>query len=70
MAKKNFFFVCTGKDCKKKGARELCKAVKENKSFRLVKTKCLDSCKKAPCLILHEALYYNMNKEKLNDLLT
>ena len=70
MPKKDFVFICTGKDCKKLGAKELVKSLKTDKSHRLIKTKCMDACKKAPCVIFHEAQHFKMDNEKLKDLLS
>lgn len=50
--------ICTGKDCKKRGAKELLRYFKSlkklpesSKRLKVVKTKCLDYCEKAPVSI-------------------
>ncbi len=54
----HFIFVCNGKDCCKKGAKDLQKAFsKELKeqglkaSSKVIKTKCTGRCKEAPVVI-------------------
>ena len=64
-----FVFVCNGKDCKKKGSKELVKVFKQeiearkiSKSTRVIKTKCTDHCKKAPIVIMGEELHFKMSR--------
>lgn len=60
--------ICTGKDCKKRGAKQLLnhfKAMKRlpggNKRIKVVKTKCLDYCEKAPVYIQEgEILFFGL----------
>lgn len=63
MMKKEFVFVCTGKDCKKRGAKKLCQQVKKHKGLRLIKTKCMDACKKAPNMIHNGAMQFTVSEE-------
>ncbi|QSE96541.1 (2Fe-2S) ferredoxin domain-containing protein [Fulvivirga lutea] len=69
MPKKKFVFVCTDDDCKKAGSKALCKMVKDKKGFRLIKTQCMDACKKAPNIIMNEALYSKVAKDNLAEML-
>lgn len=69
MSKKPFVFICVDSDCKKKGSKELCKLVKSNRTHKLIKTECMDACKKAPNIIMNEALISNVTEEQLKKLL-
>ncbi len=57
--KRELIFVCTGSDCKKSGAKNLCKELKNATNtvplkgqIKLIKTKCMDMCKSAPLVIV------------------
>lgn len=52
-----YIFVCTGKDCRKAGGKEIAKtlklalrAEKRLKDTRVIRTRCTDNCKRAPVL--------------------
>ncbi|WP_114750830.1 (2Fe-2S) ferredoxin domain-containing protein [Pleomorphovibrio marinus] len=57
---RKFIFVCTGKDCKRNGCKELLKDIKgmlkvsEHKGkCKVVKTKCMDFCKTGPMVVIN-----------------
>jgi NADH-quinone oxidoreductase subunit F len=57
--------VCVGKDCKKWGAKDIYLHFKKmkhlkgsNRRIKLVKTKCLDYCKKAPVFIEQGVIHF------------
>jgi len=64
-----FIFICQGKDCKKAGAKQLVKEVKQlkkDKAFKtiqIVKCKCLDRCKFAPSVV-YEHNWFGQVKSK------
>lgn len=66
------FGVCTGKKCKKKGAKEvykaLCRSDRAGKaSGRVVfRTKCLDVCKKGPVVMVDNRLWTNFSWEDMD----
>ncbi len=64
--------VCTGKKCKKKGSKEIFKAFRESikgknidKSFLVIKTKCLDLCKIGPIVIQEGRLQTNFHVDQI-----
>ena len=69
MAKqREYVFLCMGEDCCKKGAERLKKSIKhlrkEDKRFKnlqVVKTYCMDQCKKGPNLIIHDKMYHDVS---------
>ena len=76
-ATQKFIYLCTGKDCQKGGSKKLLKSLpktltgKSPKSrVRIVKTKCLDLCKKGPNMIYDDRVYSNVNENLLNDVIT
>ncbi len=68
-------FVCHGKDCTKKGAKDLRQRLKtevkkqELKNVRVVKCKCLDRCKMAPSLVYGQRWYGRVRSKDLPDIL-
>lgn len=74
--KRELIFICTGSDCKKAGAKGLCKELKESfkkspmkGNCKLIQTKCLDHCKSAPVVILDDYFYKKTNSDQiLNEL--
>ncbi len=65
-------FICTGSDCKKKGAKDIHKCLKkEFKSddhkgrYKLIKTHCMDMCKSAPVAVIHDHFIKKANLEKV-----
>ena len=58
---RQYIFICTGKDCKKNGSKELLKELKKyrkGKKLRVIKTKCMDHCKKGPNAIIDNTIYH------------
>ena len=77
MKSKQYIFFCTGKDCKKNGSKELYKALpkilKEKKlrpGIRVIKTKCMDHCKKGPNVIHANKLYNKVDRQLLGDMIS
>ncbi|MGK7390560.1 MAG: (2Fe-2S) ferredoxin domain-containing protein [Candidatus Cyclobacteriaceae bacterium M2_1C_046] len=73
---KKYIFICTGSDCKKAGSKkmtkELSKYLKEEKlrsSVRIIKTKCMDQCKKAPNAIADNQVYHKTSIEELKSII-
>lgn len=71
-AKFDFVFVCLGKDCKKAGVEELYKHYKKLKSLpgskirmKVIKTKCIDYCKKAPVLVANNAIHFHATENSV-----
>lgn len=63
-----YIFVCTGKSCKKNGSKLLLKQLKEQKKekgLKVVKTKCMDHCKKGPNVIVNNMLYHHASIEEI-----
>lgn len=55
----NLVFICTGKDCKKRGAKEIYNDTRSlirssgcSRDVRVLKLKCNDYCKQGPVVIL------------------
>lgn len=51
----HYIFVCTGKDCRKRGGKDIAKALKQElraakslRTTRVLRTRCTDNCKRAP----------------------
>lgn len=58
-------FVCTGSDCKKRGGKELYKALKDLKGIEAIRIECTDRCKFAPvCVIQPENIWLKEYSEK------
>ena len=73
--KKQFLFVCQGKDCKKNGSIEVCKLLKReiksnglNRSHRVIKSRCTDHCKSGPVIIHRNDVYLKMKPADVNRL--
>jgi NADH-quinone oxidoreductase subunit F len=71
-AKFDFVFVCHGKDCKKAGSEELYKHYKKLKSLpgsnnrlKVIKTKCIDYCKKAPVLVSDNIIHFHATENSI-----
>jgi NADH:ubiquinone oxidoreductase subunit E len=74
--KRELIFVCTGSECKKSGAKNLCKELKDainqvplKGQCKLIKTKCMDMCKSAPMAIVTDQYCKNTNSSKVLKLL-
>jgi len=74
--KRELIFVCTGSDCKKSGAKDLCKELKYATNqvpfkgrFKLIRTKCMDMCKSAPLVILKDHYCKKTSSLKVLELL-
>jgi NADH-quinone oxidoreductase subunit F len=69
-------FICTGKDCQKKGCEilksEFKKHIKINKikEIRLIKTKCMDYCKLGPNLVINGKLWHNCQSKDVSEILS
>ncbi|GMQ24014.1 MULTISPECIES: (2Fe-2S) ferredoxin domain-containing protein [Algoriphagus] len=54
--KRKLVLVCTGKDCKKEGAKKLQKELENEPELKgkckWIKTRCLDHCKSAPMVVV------------------
>jgi (2Fe-2S) ferredoxin len=65
-------FVCTGGDCKKAGARKVCRAMKDavrhagkRGSARVIQVKCLEQCGHGPMAIVYpDGCWYSHLDEK------
>ncbi len=70
-----FIFICQGKDCRKAGAKQLVKEVKQLKkdkslkSVQIVKCKCLDRCKFAPSVVYEENWFGQIKPKDLPQIL-
>ncbi len=71
-AKFDFVFVCLGKDCEKAGSEELYKHYKKLKSLpgsknrlKVIKTKCIDYCKKAPVLVANNEIHFHATEKSI-----
>ena len=68
---KHHIFICTGKDCKKNGCEGLKSDLKQslknrnNKTARLIKTKCMDYCKLGPNLVVNGELLHDCKSEDI-----
>ncbi len=64
-------FVCHGKDCIKKGAKDLRQQLKTDikkqglKNVQVVKCKCLDRCKMAPSVVYGQRWYGRVRPKDL-----
>lgn len=57
-----YVFVCTGKDCRRKGGKDIAKqlkgevrAQKRARDTRVLQTRCTDNCKRAPVIAIMPA---------------
>lgn len=73
---KKYIFICTGKDCQKNGSKQLSKSfIQEVKAAGLksavsvIKTKCMDHCKKGPNVIVNNSLHHKVKEKELTALL-
>jgi len=71
----HFVFICQGKDCRQKGAKELLKTFREKvkarkmkKTAKVIKTKCTNNCKQAPVVILGEKWLFKIGKNEVQGL--
>ena len=57
---KHYIFVCTGKSCRQNGSKALIKELKalKKKKVGIIKTKCMDYCKRGPNVIIKDNLYH------------
>lgn len=74
--KKQYLFVCHGKDCIKRASKEVQRALeKELKSiggkpnYEIVKTRCMDRCKEGPSIIINNVFHGNVGLKDLAKLL-
>lgn len=74
---KKYIFICSSKDCKKNGSKQLTKSLSEElkkaglkPSVVVVKTKCLNHCKKGPNVIVEDCLYHKVKEKELGALLS
>jgi NADH:ubiquinone oxidoreductase subunit E len=74
--KRDLVFVCTGSDCKKQGAKNLYKELKNASNqvpfkgrCKLIKTKCMDLCKSAPLVIVKDHFCKKTSSSKVLELL-
>jgi NADH:ubiquinone oxidoreductase subunit E len=73
---RELIFVCAGSDCKKSGAKNICKELKNATSqipfkgrFKLIRTKCMDMCKSAPLVIIKDHYCKKTSSLKVLELL-
>lgn len=68
-------FVCHGKDCLKKGAKDLRKEIKHQikknkiKNLQVVKCKCLDRCKMAPSVVYGQQWFGRVKAKDIEQIL-
>lgn len=67
--------VCTGKKCKRKGAKEIfrlfrrsIRTEKHSGKRLLLRTKCMDHCKQGPNVMIDNKLITGFNEEMLNEI--
>ena len=72
----DFIFVCTGKDCKKAGSKDLKKSFAMelqnkglNKSVKMIDCKCTDRCKEAPVAIVNNHWQGNVSNDQISELI-
>jgi NADH:ubiquinone oxidoreductase subunit E len=70
--KRQLIFICNGSDCKKSGSKTISKDVKEaakteplKGACKIIKTKCMDMCKSAPVVIVHDHFFKKTNSQKI-----
>jgi NADH:ubiquinone oxidoreductase subunit E len=68
MKYRKFIFVCSGDDCKGKGAKKLHEDLKDTMhepsyrgEYKIIKTKCMDFCKSAPVVIFNNEVIKKAN---------
>jgi NADH:ubiquinone oxidoreductase subunit E len=71
-SKRRLIFICNGSDCKKCGAKEIGKDLREESksdhlkgTCKIIKTKCMDMCKSAPVAIVNEHFLKKTNAQKI-----
>jgi len=70
-----YYFVCTGKDCLKRGAKELLDSLEQElptiSQFNtvVIKTKCIDLCKRGPLLVVDNVCYEKVDPKYLKKIL-
>ncbi|MFC2186232.1 (2Fe-2S) ferredoxin domain-containing protein [Peijinzhouia sedimentorum] len=64
--------MCLGKDCKKAGSNDLYKHYSKLKSLpgsknriKVIKTKCIDYCKKAPVLVANNEIHFHATENSV-----
>lgn len=74
--KKQYLFVCHGKDCIKRDSKDVQRALeKELKStegklnYEIVKTRCMDRCKEGPSIIVNNVFHGSVGLKDLAKLL-
>ena len=69
-------FVCHGKDCLKKGAKDLRKEIKRHvkkskaKNLQVFKCKCLDRCKMAPSVVYGQQWFGRVKTQDIAKILS
>ncbi len=70
-----YYFVCTGKDCLKRGAKQLLGSLEQElpttSQFNtvVIKTKCIDHCKQGPLLVVDNVCYEKVDPKYLKKIL-
>ena len=67
-----YIFICTAKSCKKNGSKTLVKELKKlkkDKKLKVLKTKCMDDCKKGPNVVFDGQIYHRATVADVLDLL-
>jgi len=73
--KKSYLFICHGKDCLRKNAKELQKRMEHeldsdgNHQIEIIRTRCLDRCKEAPSIIAENIWYGKVGVKDLKKIL-
>ena len=74
--KKQYLFVCHGKDCLKRDAKSLQRALEQDLksteaklNYEIVKTRCLDRCKEGPSIIINNVFHGRVGLKDLPKLL-
>ena len=74
--RKQYVFVCQGKDCLKNGARSLTKELEKSiklssirSSCQLIKTRCMDRCKEAPSIIVDGAWHGKVGPKDIDEII-
>ncbi len=74
--KRQLILICTGKDCKKSGGKELYRELKKSTAkepfkgqFKLIKTKCMDMCKSAPLAVAKDFYFKKTSPLKVLEVL-
>ncbi len=73
---KKYIFICHGKDCSKRGCKELQKSLEKSikqqpgrSNIELIKTRCMDHCKEGPSVVVNNTWYGEPTVEDILPLL-